>query len=179
MFDPGSMAAPMPGDPAALAAMLGAPAGADGAAPAPLPPAPVGAPGAEGMPPELLAALGGGAPPAMGGMPPEAGMMPPPGANPYPTADPNFMSEALGQIIQMQQMDAGKLSADQHTALVSNPMFEALMSGAPMGPGAGQDGQALGAPSLDMPMPTGGEMPAGEHMMPDGSMMGGMPPAGY
>lgn len=135
------MAAPMPaGDPAMLAA--GAAPAPAGAAPVPLPAGAGAMP--EGMPPELAGLAGG-----MGGPEEMGGAMP----NPYPTADPNFMTEALGQIVQMQQMDQGKLAMDQQNALVANPMFEALMSGAPMGPGAGQDGQALGAPTMDLPTP--------------------------
>lgn len=153
-FDPSMLAAMLPpqGDPALAGMSAPAPAGA---APVPLP-AGAGAP--EGMPPELMALMGGG----MGGPAPMDPMMGGGGemANPYPTADPGFMTEALGQLVQMQQMDQGKLAADQQSALIANPMFEALMSGKPMGPGAGQDGQALGAPSMEMPMPGADPMAA-------------------
>lgn len=142
MFDPSMMSAPLPPqpgmdpsmqDPAALAAMLGG--------------------GMPGMDPAMM-----GAPPmdpAMGGMPADPGMgMPMAGGNPYPTTDPNFMSEMLGQIIETQRMDQDKLQDDQQSALTENPLFEALMSGAPMGPGAGQDGAAIGMGG-ELPMPTG------------------------
>jgi hypothetical protein len=122
MIDPSAQAAPMPGgDPAMLAALLGG--GGD--------------PMAGGMPPEMMG--------------PEPGMgMQPAGGNPYPTADPNFMAQMLGQIVEAQQADAAQLQTDQQAALQGNPMFQGLMAGAPMGPGAGQDGAGI-----DM----GGELP--------------------
>lgn len=128
MLDPSAQAAPMPGgDPAALAAMLGGGGNPDAAMDA-----------QQGMPPEMP-----GADPAMG--------MQPAGGNPYPTADPNFMAQMLGQILEAQQADQHQLQSDQQMALQGNPMFQGLMGGAPMGPGAGQDGAGI-----DM----GGELPA-------------------
>ena len=130
-------AAPLPGggDPAALAAMLGG-----------------GDPMAGGMPPMDPAMMGGD--PAMGGLPPEdpAAMgMAPAGGNPYPTTDPNFMAQMLGQLIEAQQMDSAQMQSDQQAALMGNPMMQGLMGGAPMGPGAGQDGAGIAM---------GGELPA-------------------
>jgi hypothetical protein len=95
----------------------------------------------------------GGDPAMMGAMPPGAA-----GAPMFPTTDPNFMAEALSQIVQMQQMDQSAMGEAQHSALVGNPIFQALASGAPMGPGAGQDGAAIGPEGSVMPDPT---MPGG------------------
>lgn len=133
---------------------------------APLPPMP-GAPADPMQDPNALAAMLGGMggdpsmgadpamDPAMGGMPADPGAgMPMAGGNPYPTTDPNFMSEMLGQIIETQRMDQDKLQGDQQMALTGNPLFEALMGGAPMGPGAGQDGAAL-AMGGELPLPPG------------------------
>ena len=72
-------------------------------------------------------------------------MMPPQGNGPmYPTTDPGFVGSMLEQLVGAQQADHAQLAADQHDALVSNPLFEALMGGAPVGPGAGQDAMSLG-----------------------------------
>lgn len=133
---------PLP-DEAMMAAMLG------GGAPPEMGPPPMGPEGMPPIPPELMGLMGGGPPPGMPGMGP---MGPPPGGQ-YPTTDAEFMSQALQQIVQMQDMDHQQMAADQQAALTSNPIFEALVSGAPMRPGAGQDGQAIG--------PITGEMPEG------------------
>lgn len=133
MMDPGMAAAPMPGgDPAALAAMLGG-----------------GDPMMGGAPPMPMDPMAGGMPPEMGGDP--AMGMAPAGGNPYPTADPNFMAQMLSQLVEAQQMDQQQLQGDQQAALMGNPMMQGLMGGAPMGPGAGQDGAAI---------EMGGELPA-------------------
>lgn len=135
MMDPGMAAAPMPGgDPAAMAAMLGGGDPMMGGAP---PMDPMMDPALGGMPPEMMSAD-----PGMG--------MAPAGGNPYPTADPNFMAQMLSQIVETQQMDQQQLQSDQQSALMGNPLMQGLMEGAPMGPGAGQDGAGL-----DM----GGELP--------------------
>lgn len=124
------MAAPMPGgDP--LAAMMGSGDPMMGGAPAP---------DMGGMPPEM------GPDPAMG--------MQPAGGNPYPTADPNFMAQMLGQLIEAQQMDQQQLQGDQQAALMGNPMMQGLLGGAAMGPGAGQDGAGI-AMGGELPMPPG------------------------
>jgi hypothetical protein len=141
------MAAPLPpemagGDPNAMAAMLGGGDPAMGGMP-PMDPM-AGDPMAGGMPPEMA-----GMPPGMGADP--AAGMAPAGGNPYPTADPNFMAQMLGQIIEAQQMDAQQLQGDQQAALMGNPMMQGLLAGAPMGPGAGQDGAGIAM---------GGELPA-------------------
>lgn len=132
MIDPSMQAAPLPGgeDPAMLAAMLGG-----------------GDPAMGGMPPEMM---GMGAPPPMED--PAAMGMAPAGANPYPTADPNFMAQMLGQIVEAQQADQAQLQGDQQAALMGNPLFQALQDGAPMGPGAGQDGAGIAAGG-ELPMP--------------------------
>jgi hypothetical protein len=156
-----------------IASLLNAvPAGAGGA---PLPD-PAGAPGMEealglaepSLPPEMagmdpmmgapemgVPMMGPAGPEAMlpsGALPP---MAPPQGQGPmYPTADPGFMASLLMSVSAQQQQDHEQLSAQQQQALTGNPVFEALMSGSPMGPGAGQDGAALGAPTgvLEPPM---------------------------
>lgn len=125
-------------DPAMMAQMLGG--GGD--------------PMAGGMPPGMdpMGGMPAGAPPM--GPDPAMGMQPA-GGNPYPTTDPQFMAEALSQIVQMQQQDLARMPEDQHAALVGNPIFEGLANGAPMGPGAGQDGAALEMGG-ELPMPPGG-----------------------
>lgn len=136
MLDPGMQAAPMPGgDPAALAAMLGGGDPMMGGAP-PMDPAMMG-----GMPPEMM-----GAEPGMG--------MTPAGGNPYPTTDPNFMAQMLGQLLEAQEADKGQFAADQQAAMTGNPMTQALLGGAPMGPGAGQDGAGI-APGAELAPPPG------------------------
>lgn len=139
MVDPSMQAAPLPGgeDPAMLAAMLGG-----------------GDPAMGGMPPEMMGMMS--PPEAMEDPAGEPGMgMQPAGGNPYPTADPNFMAQMLGQIVQAQQADQAQLQGDQQAALMGNPLFQALADGAPMGPGAGQDGAGIAM---------GGELPAPDQM---------------
>lgn len=121
------------------------PAGVAGAVPAPPFGDPAGDPyAAEGAAPadaEMMAAalMGAGGPSPE--MPP---MMPPQGNGPmYPTTDPGFVGGMLEQLVGAQQADHEQLAAAQQSALVSNPLFEALMGGAPVGPGAGQDAAAL------------------------------------
>jgi hypothetical protein len=86
--------------------------------------APAGDPMAMGMAPPMdpMAAMGGG----------------------FPSADPNAVGTILEQLLMMQQADHVALQEQQTMALLGNPLFEALASGAPMGPGAGQDAQAIG-----------------------------------
>lgn len=132
---PGGMGAAPPGGDPLMAALMGA------GGPPPMDPM-MGGGGMGGIPPELMALMGGaGAPPA--------GPM-------YPTTNPDMMAQALSQILSAQQMDHSAMAMDQQAALTGNPVFQALVSGAPMGPGAGQDGQAIGAPTGDMPMPEPG-----------------------
>lgn len=130
MLDPSAQAAPLPPemDPAMLAQLLGG--GAPPGAPMP------------GMDPGMAPMPGMGGPDPMMGGDPALGMMPA-GGNPYPTTDPQFMAQMLGQIVEAQQMDAAQMQSDQQGALTGNPIFQALADGAPMGPGAGQDGAAL------------------------------------
>lgn len=156
MIDPSMQAAPLPGgggDPAALAAMLGGGDPMGGGAP-PMDPAMMGGmdPSMGGMPPEMMGMdpMGGGMPPGMPGGDPAAMGMQPAGGNPYPTTDPNFMAQMLGQLLEAQQMDTQTFQADQQNALMGNPMMQGLMGGAPMGPGAGQDGAGIAM---------GGELP--------------------
>lgn len=127
-------AAPPPGADPLAAAIVGAP-GVDPHAPSAMGPP-------SGIPPELAAM-------AMPGAGQPAGPM-------YPTTDPQVMAQALSQILSAQQLDQGAMAMDQQSALMNNPIMSALMSGAPMGPGAGQDGQAIGAPTGDLPMPPDG-----------------------
>lgn len=137
-----------------LASIINAvPAGAGGA-PSPDPA------GALAMAPDPAAPplpLEMGAPPPgllpSGPLPP---MSAPQGQGPmYPTTDPSFMAELLMQVSASQQADHDRLAQEQQAALMSNPVMEALMAGAPMGPGAGRDGAALGAPSGVLPPPMG------------------------
>lgn len=133
------LAPPAPGGPAPV------PPGAGGAGP--------GGPPPPGMDPMSMLAGAGGGPGGPGGDPSQGG-----GPDPhFPTTDPNFMAQALSQVIGLINNDQQQLGQLQHAALVGNPLFEALISGAPMSPGAGQDGQAIGAPSGDMP-PMGGDL---------------------
>lgn len=110
-------------------------------------PSQMAAPMPQGDPAALAAMLGGGGAPAgmdpaaMGGDP-SMGMQPA-GGNPYPTADPNFMAQMLGQVMEAQQQDQQQLQTDQQAALMGNPLMQGLLSGAPMGPGAGQDGAGI------------------------------------
>lgn len=130
MIDPSMQAAPMPqGDPAQMAAMLG------------------GDPSMGGQMPPEMAGMGGEMTPPPAG--PGMGMQPA-GGNPYPTTDPAFMAQMLGQIVEAQQQDQQQMQGDQQNALMSNPLFQALQDGAPMGPGAGQDGAGIAM---------GGELP--------------------
>jgi hypothetical protein len=121
-----------------LAALLGG-----GAAPAaPLPSGPL--PG----PDPLAELLGGGAPmdPSMGGMPMDPMAM---GAAPAPgfaSTDPAFVQSVLEQMLMARNADHAALDAQATATLMSDPLFEALTSGAPVGPGAGQDAQAIGMP---------------------------------
>jgi hypothetical protein len=141
-----------------------------------LPPgaAPVGLP-PQGPDPSLdplmAALMGGGAPvdpamggmdpmmdPMMGGMPPagpEMGGMPPMGGPQFPTTDPGMVSSLLEQLLMAQQADHQSLQQQQTMALVGNPLFEALVSGAPVGPGAGQDAQAIAPTGMVDPAPAG------------------------
>lgn len=125
-----------------------APAGAAGPAPT--------QPPLDGALPGQLPALEEGAgpvPPDMMGAPdPMSAGMQPAGGNPYPTTDPDFMSEVFGQLMQMRDADHQKMESDQDAAMQASPMFQNLVAGSPMGPGAGQDGQALGMGN-EMPMP--------------------------
>lgn len=141
---PGPMMGAAPaGDPLMAALMGGAPAGPDpmmgGAPPMGMPP--MGVDPMAGIPPELMQVAAGAQAPA--------GPM-------YPTTNPDVMAEALSQIMSAQQMDHQAMALDQQAALTGNPIFQALIAGAPMGPGAGQDGQAIGAPTGDLPMPEPG-----------------------
>lgn len=134
-----------------LAALLGG--GAAPAAPLPSSPAP-------GLDP-LAAALGGLGPAPMGGPDPMMGGDPmggmAPAPSPFPSADPAAVGSILEQLLMAQQADHAALSQMQSAALMGNPLFEALMSGAPLGPGAGQDAQAIGpmgdiAPDPSLPV---------------------------
>lgn len=112
--------------------------------------------------PAALAAMLGGGDPMMGGAPPmdpamvadPAAGMTPAGGNPYPTTDPNFMAQMLGQLLEAQEADKGQFAADQQAAMTGNPMTQALLGGAPMGPGAGQDGAGI-APGAELALPPG------------------------
>lgn len=140
------LAPPAPGGPAPV------PPGAGGAGPGGPPPGAGGPPGMDPM--SMLMSQGGPPPGPPGGDPSQQGGGPDPH---FPTTDPNFMAQALSQVIGLINGDQQQLQQLQHAALVGNPLFEALVSGAPMSPGAGQDGQAIGAPSGDMP-PMGGDL---------------------
>jgi hypothetical protein len=96
----------------------------------------------------LAAALGGAAPAGVGA-PPLA-----PAPSPYPSADPMVVGSMLEQLLMAQQADHAALQQQQTMAIVANPLFEALVSGAPLTPGAGQDAQAI-APTGDVLPPMG------------------------
>ena len=120
-----------------LAALLGG-----GAAPAaPLPSSPV-----PGPDPLAAALMGGGAPVAD----PAMGAAPAPG---FASTDPAFVESLLGQLLAARQADHALLDQRATETLLQDPLMEALMSGAPLGPGAGQDAQAIGIGSDIAPAP--------------------------
>lgn len=93
----------------------------------------------------------------MAGAPPSGGV---PGVDPsqgqagdpnFPSTQPDIVSQVLASLIQMQQADQQNLMGAQQAALMGNPLFQALVSGAPVGPGAGQDGQGIGPSGMTMP----------------------------
>ena len=96
-----------------------------------------------------MAALGG-APtpdPAMGGVDPmmaALGGAPAP-VSQFPSTDPQAVGSIIEQLVMMQQADQAALQQQQAMTLMGDPLFEALISGAPLGPGAGQDAQAIGS----------------------------------
>jgi hypothetical protein len=98
---------------------------------------PVEEPMPEGLPPELLGGVPEGVP---------AGPM-------YPSADPAFYDQLLAQVMQARDADHAQLQGDQDAALQQSAMFQALIGGAPMGPGAGQDAQAIGFDPAQLPAP--------------------------
>lgn len=102
----------------------------------------------EGLPPEL--AEQGLPPELMGAMPPEAGV---PAGPMYPSADPAFYDQLLSQVLQARDQDHAQLQGDQDEALQASAMFQALIGGAPMGPGAGQDAQGIGFDAAQLPLP--------------------------
>ena len=119
-----------------LAALLGG-----GAAPAaPLPSGPDPSLLAGGSVDPLMAALGGGGDPMMADP-----MMAMGGSPQFPMTDPNVVGSMLEQLLLGQQAEHAMLAQQHQSALLGNPLFEALVSGAPLGPGAGQDAQAIGA----------------------------------
>lgn len=123
--------------------------GAAPAAPLPMSPDP-------GLDPLGAALMGGGPDPSMMGAPPmDPMMMGAPAPSPFPTADPAAMGGLLEQLLMAQQADHAALQQQQTMALVGNPLFEALVSGAPLGPGAGQDAQAIGPVGDVPPAPIG------------------------
>lgn len=128
-----------------LAALLGG--GAAPAAPLPADPSLAG-------PDPLMAALGGGMPAdpmAMGGAPMGA---PAPGQ--YASTDPAFVGSVLEQLLMAKQADHASLDAQAAAAIAGNPLMQALLAGAPVTPGAGQDAQGIApmgdiAPDPSMP----------------------------
>lgn len=86
---------------------------------------------------------------AMAGMPGDSGVPIPGPAIPasaaamYPSADPAFIGNIISQILAAQQADHQKLAMDQQSALMNNPILQALL----MGPQAvaGMEG-AVGQP---------------------------------
>jgi hypothetical protein len=120
------------------------PADAAGNAPSPLP---SGGPAGDSLPPMGLD------PAQLGGAPqdPMAMGMSPAGGNPYPTTDPEFMSQVFAQLMQMKQSDQQTFSDNQDQAMFGNPLAQSMMAGAPMGPGAGQDGQGISMDPTAMP----------------------------
>lgn len=102
----------------------------------------------EGMPPEPgMDPAAMGMDPAMGGMPPEQT------GSPYPSTDPAFVDSLLEQLLSARDQDHQMLAQDQESAVQQSQMFQALVGGAPMGPGAGQDAQSVGFDPTQLPMP--------------------------
>lgn len=123
-----------------LAALLGG-----GAAPAaPLPSSPAPAPD-----PLAAALMGGGADPMMAGPAPMDPMMGAmggavvPAAPPFASTDPAAVGSMLEMFLMQRQQDHATLDQMASMTLASDPLFQALASGAPLGPGAGQDAQAI------------------------------------
>ncbi len=105
---------------------------------------------------DLAALLGGGAAPVAPlpsspdpALDPLAGI-PPEGQGAFPSTDPAFVGSVLEQLLMAKQADHMALEQQQNEALMSNPLLEALLAGAPLAPGAGQDAQAIG-PTGDIP----------------------------
>lgn len=86
-----------------------------------------------------MAMMGGGAPP-MPGMDPMGGAPAPA----FPMTDPAVVGSMLEQLLMGQQAEHAQLAQQHQMALLGNPLLEALMSGSPLGPGAGQDAQGIG-----------------------------------
>lgn len=117
------------------------------------------------LPQGIMPPMGGASGGASGGgmpMPPS----PPMGGggvgngNPYPTTDPRFVDALLSQLLQAQQQDQAGLQQGQDAAVQQSQMMHALLAGAPMGPGAGQDAQSIGMDPSQMPaLPGSGPMP--------------------
>lgn len=101
----------------------------------------------EGVP---VGGLEGGDP--MGGLAPEGPALP---QNPYPSTDPAFLDQLFAQVLQAREADHQNLAGDQEAALAQSAMFQALIGGAPMGPGAGQEAQAVGINPTVLPAPPG------------------------
>lgn len=78
------------------------------------------------------------------------GVVPP---SPYPSTDPAFLDSLFAQVLEAQQMDHENLAGDQQEALAQSAMLQALIQGAPMGPGAGQEAQSVGFDPGVLPVP--------------------------
>lgn len=101
-----------------------------------------------GMAPEGAPVGGLGGDPGVGVAAPE-GAVP----SPYPSTDPAFLDSLFAQVLEAQQMDHENLAGDQQEALAQSAMLQALIQGAPMGPGAGQEAQSVGFDPGVLPVP--------------------------
>lgn len=84
---------------------------------------------------------------------PALGQPAPQAPSPYPSTDPAFVDALLSELLAAREQDHSLLAQDQDAAVQQSTMFQALMGGAPMGPGAGQEAQGVGFDPSVLPAP--------------------------